>query len=242
MTLRETQRALVACFRGESSVEAAAETLGVDPARLAIYARMVEGHVRQAVAATFPETLSALDPAVRPALDAAFYDAHPPSGWSLDAAAVPFPGFLEGYLPGRVSETDAAFLVELARFEAVLAEVALDATVEAAGAPPAGDGPFELNPTLIAVEVEHPLVEWLVAAPRPATLPPRGPARTALVFRHPVRDTACFQTATDDLLFALKIAADGLDPDDAARAAGLPIDAARAALANALALGLVTGA
>jgi len=240
VTLCELQRALVACFRGGISVEATAGALGLDPARLAIYARMVEGHVRQAVTAMFPETLSALDPTLRPALDAAFYAAHPPSTWSLDAAAVPFSGFLEGYLPSRVPEPHAMFLVELARFEAVLAEVAHDTTIEVAGAEAATDGPFRLNPTLIAVDLEHPIVEWLVAAPRAGVPPPRGPGHTVLIFRHPVRDTACYQAATDDLLFALKIAAEGLEPEHAARTAGLDPGAARAAMTVAVALGLVT--
>ena len=110
---------------------------------------------------------------------------------------------------------------------------------EPAPGAPAPTGPYALEPTIELLEVEHPLVEWLVRVPRSGDPPARGAARLVLVYRHPERGTACYHLATDDLLFALKVAQDGLDPTQAALEAGLDPEAARDAMRQACALGVV---
>ncbi len=120
-----------------------------------------------------------------------------------------------------------------------------------------------LNPTLSVVSLPVPVVEFVVnslkrprdpgdGTERPAAPPPSsgdGP-ELVLFFRPPPppgsagtyageTDRVAFYRATDDLLFALKVTYDGLDPAAAAAAAGLDPTAAVQAVSRAAAIGLV---
>lgn len=222
--LNALQHLLHRMFRDEVSVGEVAERLGSDPRRLAIYHRFVHTHVRQALAANFPATLAALGEPASEALQAAYFEAHAPPDWNLDHAAAAFPDFLEA----RAADP---FAVALARLEWEVAEVTRTDTEPGSG----------LNATLSVLQSPFPLVAWLADfhAGRPAGARPAAAPELALIFRHPSRDTGCHYAASDDLLFALKVTHDGLDPMDAARAAGLDPDAAAAAMARAREIGLV---
>ncbi len=241
--LTDLQHTLHRLFRDELPVDAAAAALGADPRRLEIYHRAVHLHVRHALEANFPVTLASLPADTRTGLHAAYFATHAPTTWNLDTAAEAFPDFLDARLAAEPPPGLTPFHPALARLEWELTAVwgAEDAAPEA----PMGETPPTapmLNPTLALLESPYPLVAYLARpdAASPDALP--APAETpelVLVFRHPSRRTACFYAATGDLLFALKVAHDGLDPLSAARAAGLDETAALAAMALAVEVGLI---
>ena len=237
--LLELQRTLHQVFRDALTVEAAAAALGSDPRRLGLYHRAVHVHVRQALEANMPVTLASLPADTRQALHAAYFAAKPAPNWSLDAAAEGFPDFLDAQLLAGGRPGLTAFHPALARLEW---ELTLAWTSESALPEPASLTAMVLNPTLAVLESHFPLVVYLsspdAAGPRalPAAL---DSPELVLIFRHPERQSACYHSATDDLLFALKVAHDGLDPADAARAAGLDASSALAAVRAAVEIGLV---
>lgn len=243
-SLATLQLTLHRLFRDELPVDAAAEALGADPRRLDIYHRAVHLHVRHALEANFPVTLASLPADTRTALHAAYFATHAPTTWNLDAAAEAFPDFLDASLAAEAPPPGLTpFHPALARLEWELTTVwgAEDTAPEDPTPQTAPTAPV-LNPTLALLESPYPLVAYLARpdAASPDTLPaPAEAPELVLVFRHPSRRTACFYAATGDLLFALKVVHDGLDPQTAARAAGLDEAAALSAMALAVEVGLV---
>lgn len=232
--LNDLQAVMHQVLRDALPVAEGAAQLGVDPARLAIYHRFVHRHVQHALEANFPATLAALPADVRATLHAAYFAAHPPGTWSLDAAAAAFPAFLDA----RAGvEAPTPFHAALAHLEWALSEVYHDPAV-----PPVPET-TTLNPTLTVLESAYPVAAYLAAAQAggpPPEVPEAQPAPTlTLVFRHPVRETACFFAATDALLFALKVAHDALDPLEVAAALGLDPNAALDAMRAGVACGLL---
>jgi hypothetical protein len=232
--LNDLQAVMHRVLRDALPVAEGAALLGVDPGRLAIYHRFVHRHVQQALEANFPVTLAALPAATREALHADYFAAHPPGTWSLDAAAAAFPAFLEARAG---AEPPTPFHAALAHLEWALSEVYHD--------------PAELpvpqttllNPTLTVLESVYPVAAYLAAvqaggAPPEAPVPLPAPTLT-LVFRHPIRETACFFAATDALLFALKVAHDALDPVQVAAQLGLDPNAALEAMRAGVDCGLL---
>jgi hypothetical protein len=221
-------------LRDAVPVAEGAARLGVDPARLAIYHRFVHRHVQHALEANFPATLAALPPETRAALHAAYFAAHPPGTWSLDAAAAAFPAFLDARAG---AEPPTPLHAALAHLEWALSEVYHDPAVL-----PVPET-LTLNPTLTVLESVYPVAAYLVAAQAggpPPQVPAALPAPTlTLVFRHPVRETACFFAATDALLFALKVAHDALDPLQVAAELGVDPNAALEAMRAGVACGLL---
>ena len=234
--LTSLQAVMHRVFRDELSLEDGARLLGTDPARLAIYRRFVHTHVRQAVEADFPRTLAALPPETRETLLTAYYLAHPPGHYDLDAAGEAFPDFLEAAI-GQHSG--------LTGFHPALAQVEwemLQAFRSALAVPdPATLARPVLNPTLTALTVPYPVVEYMMAGDGAAVPEALETPRTVLVLRHPVSETAFCYTATDDLLFALKVTYEGLDAREAARAAGIDEEAAEAAMRRGVGVGVVLG-
>lgn len=224
-------------LRGQRSVGATAEALGVDPVRLDIYRGFVRGHVDTALHKSFPILEGLLGEPAFQALCDAFFEAHPPSHWELNAAAEPFPAFLAA----RVDEGHA----ELGPFHVALAqhEWADFATfVHPARVPTEVEAPT-LNPTLTVLQLVCPVTPFVVAwqdgrRDLPLPTPEEGP-ELCLFFRHPVTERVQFHVAIDDYLFAIKVAHEGLEAAAVAEAAGLPVDAARAAMARARDIGLV---
>lgn len=238
-TLRELEALVHAAIRQDLSVDSAAAELGCDPARLAIYRRFIAGHVRTALDKNFPVLAALLGPERWAALGEAFYAERPPSHWELNEAARPFPGWLaaheeaghEGLLP---------FHVALASWEweefATYVHPAEIPTPDELTQP-------AVNPTLSILESPCPVARFMsrwLAGDREAPLPtPADGPEVAFLWRRPDTARVAFHQAVDDLVFAVTVAHQGLDPAAAARAHGLPEDAAVAAFERAVAMGLV---
>jgi hypothetical protein len=236
--LNRTQAALHAAMRGARSLDAVAQDLGADPARLGIYHRMVRGHVSTALRSQLTVCVESLGAAEETpewqALFDAYYSDHPPSHWALLEAARGFRDFLLTQV-GQHGVTP--FHVGLAEFEWALYDISRD-PARVPMAPPTGR--WQLNPTLQVLEFPYPVV-WFTAqwmrGERPA-LPDEAP-EMALAFRRPRSGHPCFYTATPELLFALKMAHDGLSVGDAVTLSGQPREAVQAAFDRGVDIGLV---
>lgn len=236
MRLSDLQQAMHAAMRGERPVEQVAGDLGADPARLGIYARMIQGHVDTALRSQLTACVGALgaedDTPQWQAIFAAYRAECPPSHWALLEAARAFRGFLHAHV-GEHGITEAHLC--LAEFEWALYEIARDPTrlPEPTATP-------VLNPTLQVLQFPYPVVGFVAAwyrGERPA-LPVPGDTM-ALAFRRPASGHPCFYSATPELLFALKMVHDGLSVADAVAASGQPAGAVQAALDRGVAAGLV---
>lgn len=238
-TLRQVQALMHRVIREELPVAAGAAELGCDPGRLDIYRRFVAGHVRTALDKNFPVLMTLLGPERWGRLTRAFYAEMPPSSWELNEAARPFPGWL--------SEREQAGDEALVPFHVALAsweweEFATYVHEAEIPSPDALAGPV-VNPTLSILELPCPVAAFMarwVEGCRDLPLPTRDQgAEVALLWRRPDTGRVAFHQAIDDLLFAVSVAHQGLDPADAARAHGLPEEAAREAFGRAARMGLV---
>jgi hypothetical protein len=241
-TLSELQAVVHGVLREETSVSAGAERLGVDPARLDIYRRFVKQHIRSVLDKDYPALRSTLPPAIWDELTAGFYADRPATHFELNACVAGLPAYLSERLDDGGAGLEPAH-VALAQFEwhefAAYAHPAripdrrvLDRSV--------------LNPTLLIVSLACPVIDFMVAWGRSKQHDPGVPlpglgngSEVVLFFRHPETGHAAWHKAVDDLLFAIKVAHEGLDPSEAARRAGLPAHAALAAWRRAEAIGLV---
>lgn len=240
-TLRALQAAMHGVLRGETPVDEAAGRLGVDPRRLAVYRDFVRGHVRTALEKNFRVTRALLPTETWEALCAAYFRDLPPAHWELNAAAESFPAWLEQRLDDGHAGLEP-FHVDLAQFEwEEFAAYVHPAEVE----PPGPGEPPRPNPTLSLVAFGHPVAAFVrawYAGERAAGDPLPGPLdapQPTAFFRHPRTGKVMYQVADDDLLFALKVTHDGLDPAAAARSIGQPGELGERAVARAIELGLV---
>ncbi len=235
MTLLALERLMHEVVREARPVDAAAASLGVDPARLSIYRDFVRHHVRTALDTNLGVTRALLGPDRWGALFEDYLRACPPSSWELNAAAEAFPDFLARQVDeGRPGLHP--FHASVAEFEWTQFTVLRHPAV----IPPAPAAPT-LNPTLTLLEQGWPVVPFLVAwdrGERGAPLP-EARASLALLFRHPRTERCCYFAAHDDLLFAIKATHDELDAEAAAAASGHALEAVRGALDRAHELGLV---
>ena len=239
-TLSEVQAALHRAFRGEG-VEGVAAEVGVDPGRLAIYQRFVRGHVDDVLDHDFPMVRALVPEASWQALQDGYFAAHPAGHWELNRAAEAFPGYVAERAAGGLTGV-TAFHADLAAFE--WEQFVAFVNPEVLPAPEALEAPV-LNPTLSVLSLAYPVLALAEAydadALDPATpIPgPVDPPEVMLVFRHPTRHFASYLRATDDLLFAVKVVHEGLDPAEAAAAVGATAELAEAAIRKAVDAGLV---
>jgi uncharacterized protein len=222
MSLDATQRTLHALFRDEATVDEVAARVGTSAARLRVVRRMIRGHVRGALQKCFPCVRAHLSPEAWEELVAGYYAAHPPASFELNHAAAAFPDHLARAIAGGEAH-DAT----LAHAELALLEWEALATYLAPDTEHDPDVRFRVNPTLSLLSLDFEVVEVLTAWDGGAVNPPPGlptspmPAsRIALIWRHPRRHRVRYRWANHDLLFALKIASEGLDPAEAAEAGG----------------------
>lgn len=235
MTLEQLQRLMHDVVKQGVEVEAGAAALGVDPGRLRIYRNFARTHVRTALELNLPMTQHLLGETLWEGLYEDYLQACPPSSWELNAAAEAYPAFLEAQLDaGRAGVTHFAVCVaafEWAQFETLRHPATVPTAVDTT----------TLNPTLTLLQQAYPVVPYAVRWSRGERdlSPPAAEDAIALLFRHPTRHHCRFYAASDVLLFAIKVAHDGLGAADAADAAGQPIEAVEAALSEAARAGLV---
>lgn len=225
---------------GRSGAPELAATLGVPPARLALYGEFIAGHVADVLAKDFAALRAVLPPDRWAALVAAFVRAHPPTDYELNHAGAALPAFVaaaaaRGELALASWHGELA-AVEWAEFVAWAAPVDVDAARLADA--------LVVNPTLELVACAHPIVSLLDATRQPAwdgpvDAPPAGEPELALVYRHPRTHRAHVIAAGAGPLLALKLVHERIALADAAAATGLEIAALAALLDDAAATGVV---
>jgi hypothetical protein len=239
----EVMEAVHRVMRGELDARDVPAMSDLRADRLALYAGFVRGHVRTAVEKNHAVLADVLRGPVWEALLAGFFREHPPVSYELNAAAEPFRAFLAGRVAAG-AEGLTPFHVEIAELE--WQEWAAYSS-EAEAAVPEGSNVPVLNPTLRILSLDYPVAAFVEAWRRAVRsgASERPPAPTAVapevvfVFRDPTSQLAVFYRATEPLLFALKVAADGLDVTQAAEISGLPEPDVRATLARAAGAGLI---
>lgn len=239
--LRDVALGMHRVLRQETPVAEGAAWLGVDPRRLEIYRDFVETHVRKTLGTLYPIAHALLGEARWETLGRRFFCEHPPSSWEINEAVRPFPAFLSRLQEAGEMDLAPAH-VAFASFEweefATLVHPASIPAPETLASP-------VLNPTATLLELPVPVVPFLVRwqkgerDPHPPIPDPSEGSELVLLFRNRATERVAFYRAVDDLLFALKVAHEGLDPVAAAREAGLPEVAAAAAWERAVSIGLV---
>lgn len=199
------------------------------PSRLAIYADFVHGHVRVALERLFEATRAALSEATWRELARRYYDTRPAASYELHQLGANLPDFMATQddldLPPWAP---ALARLEWAIFAVYTAPVELPLTVER----------LTLNPTAEALEHDWRVVAYRRAEP-PRTAPPEPGHEVAVVWRHPTTHRANYLAANARTLLCIKIAAEGIAPEEAAAAGGVPVEAVRAAIAEYVACGLL---
>lgn len=239
MSLADVQRTLHALFRGQTQVEAAAEALGVDPARLAIYRDFVAGHVRSVLDKNYVYLRRLFEPARWDELTRGYFLAHPSRDWELNQAARGFGDFLEAERAAGRAGVEA-FHVVLAAFE--WEELATYLSETELPVPATGRIP---NPTLSVLELPfdvpgfiatHGVDEMSPATPLPALL---SEPLACVMYRDPADLYTRWEAVTPELAFALKVAAEGLSDEAAARGSGEPLARVRELIADAAERGVI---
>lgn len=233
--LRETQQTIHGALRGEIPVESAALELGCDPRRLTLYRDFVRGHVVSVVEKNHPMTWRMLGERA-PDLARAYALAHPPSSWEMNRASEHFAEFLEA------REGVPPFLAALARFEWECFAAYVDPA--RIPAPATIDAPT-VNPTVRALVFDVPIVRWVLdydaeRDPGEMGLPePLETPETVLIFRRPEREITAYYRASDDLLFALKVAFEAIPIEEAAAATRRSVETCQSLLERAAEIGLI---
>ncbi len=199
------------------------------PARLAIYADFVHGHVRTTLERIYEVTREALPPAAWSALVARHHDARPATRYEINDLAAGFPEVL-----AAAHDLDLPpWAAPLARLEWTLFSVHTAPTEL-----PTSVERLTLNPTAEALEHAWRLCAYREASP-PRTTPPVEGDEVALVWRHPTTLKAQYLAANARTLLAVKLAAEGISPDEAAAAGGVPVENVHAAIAEHVTHGLL---
>jgi selenobiotic family peptide radical SAM maturase len=142
----------------------------------------------------------------------------------------------ESFLARLSGETDGVippFLADLAGIEFAINQASEDSLSFS----PISDS-LTHNPTLQLLQVEWQKLPALLGA---GSLPPEPPlpgAGFVLVWRHPESGEVFAETASDEELLILKMAAEGITPGSLARQADIPEEAIEEAIGRALAKGI----
>ncbi len=231
MKLHDLEKAVHRAVKEQAGNDEMASLLGVDPDRLAIYTEFTRSHVRTALDAHFGALQRALGEDTFDSLYEDYLVACPPSHWSLNEAGADFPEFLET----RLNEGDERLQhghVCLAELEWALYTVQVD--------PAELEGPG-LNPTLALLQQPLNVVPFLAGHHRdePIEQVAEEVPGIALAFRRPSSGSSAFYRASDALLFAIKVAHEGISVEEAVTATGQPREVVDAALSYAREIGLI---
>ncbi|MFN7131397.1 MAG: putative DNA-binding domain-containing protein [Myxococcales bacterium] len=233
MSLADTWAALRPYLLGESSLDDAARALGpVRSDRLALYRAFVDGHLHGAVGKIYSATRRCLGEERWRALVADYGRAHPLSHWEYNENARAFAPFLHARLAaGDARVTPGA--AELATFEWNDFEVALDPAVIGSGERP------DLNPTARLLGFRFDVGAF--AADPQAQGEPGERSHSLLLFREPSLEEARFVEATPEVLFVVKMLAEGVTDSDASRLSGVPVGTIRGWMDEGRRLGWLVG-
>lgn len=229
MTSDRWYRAVHALLRGAASPEQFCAETGAGVAGAALYADSVRRHVVSTLRKNFTALPSAIGEARFGALAAEFFEARPARHPELNRCVEAFPDFLDELRPQAPWLTLAH--VELARLEWQEVVVSL--------APDPSTPHPRLAPVLRIVASTHAVAAQ--AARLRAGERVEAEARTELAFVYrPVGGAGYVTLAADDeLLFAFKLAHDGLTLAQARAASGATEQEIRRVLARAEAIGLL---
>jgi hypothetical protein len=204
-----------------------------------VYARFVRQHVRTVLEKNFTVLAELLPPARWNQLVDGYFTSQPSHHWELNANAEAFPDFVlqQASLPGSALTGLHAELA-LLEWQEFVVFTAPDRW------PTAPAGRWVLNPTLALLQFSFPVsafvTAWRASPPEHRPAPPDEEApETVMLFRHPETERVVFHRADEPLLFAFKVAHDGLSPEQAAQATGLGVEEVVERLSRASQLGLV---
>lgn len=181
------------------------------PSRVALYGDFVRYHVRSTLEKLYPLTVASVTPEQWTGL-ARDYDARRPGGhYEMNRMGEGFPGFLADVTAARGLPE---FVPALARFE--WADWAVYTSEEPAA--PRVER-LTVNPTLTVLQHPFRLVPFIHAKGKgPA---PEPGEEMLLVWRHPAELRTWFMTGTERALLAVKMALEGLTPQDVVAATGV---------------------
>jgi len=240
-SLHDTFETLHAVLRGAKPPESAEVALGLDASRVAFYADTVFSHVQEIVRKNFAVLAEVLGQETFDALVQEYFALYPAEAFELNENAASFRELLASHVAdGRFGLTEAHLeLAELEWQEFVAYVSPVEIPKRRWLTEPA------LNPTLGILQLDYPVAAFLdawrgwdgqgAAPPFPTEPAPE----TIFVLRHPDTESAIFLMATDQMLFAFKVIHDGVSIPQAALAAGVSEEIARAAIQEASQWGLL---
>lgn len=221
MSMLETMETMHALLRGELSPEQAAASLGAPVERVAIYQDFVRDHVRTLLEKNYQVTAEVMGSGAWEALVRRFFETRPARHYELNANAEALVELIDECI-ARGSDEIVPFHRDLATLEWTEWLVYAD---RAEMPEPSRLDRAVLNPTLVILSLAWPVsgfVQAWRAAKDAATRPPLPSAPDPeQVFVYRDRGLARFVRADPGLLFAFKIAHDGLTVAQAADLSGL---------------------
>jgi hypothetical protein len=179
-----------------------------DPGRISVYANAYGILKESVLGSLFPRIKGSLPPERWERLRDAYFHAHPPTGWEINANAAAFAGFVSAQadLP--------AFAAQLATYEWTdFALCLVDEPVVAAG-------PLRLNPTVTLLELDWDFPSWMHQPVEAG--PPRAQKTPVLMYRHPSHERTWCRPASAESLLALKLVAEEVPPSRFSETVGLP--------------------
>lgn len=109
-----------------------------------------------------------------------------------------------------------------------------------AGEIPSSADRIQINPTVTLIDLSwRGLIPWVLNPDSPGHPPPEPGEESALLWFDPVGKRPCAKKAEPEDLLALKIAAEGIRPEDAAAACGSRVDIMDSILYRGIDLGLI---
>ena len=199
------------------------------PSRVAIYGNAVRRHVRNALEKLYPLTLASVTPEQWSALMVEYDATRPARHFEINRVGEGFPAYLADV---TVTRGLPEFLPALARFE--WADWAVFVSEEPV---PRKVERLTVNPTLTVLQ--HPLLlAPFIHAKAKGSAPAPG-EEMLLLWRHPEQLRTWFMAGHERALLVVKMALEGLSPQDVAAATGVAEESVRQAVEECARDGLV---
>lgn len=209
-----------------------------DPQRVGIYGRFIRGYADDVTNILFSDARAAVEAAqgeerwTRLLRD--YYATRPGVSHDLNQYGAAFPEFVRGQddLPAWLPNLA---LHEWTRYGVTAAPTPIPARVEALTA----------NPTLEVLQLAWRISSWAMTLAdacdtrQAATEPPEAGEELTLIWRHPKNGFSRYIAAGPRTLLVLKMAAEGIAPEAAAEAGGVPLENVEETLAECVGWGLV---